>query len=309
MENTTCPPFDSSYFRYPLFTLVYSVVLMLGLPLNGISLWIFFRRLGLHSVPAIYMANLAVSDLLFIISLPLRIYYFATTRWPFGDALCMIPGTLFSVNIYSSSLFIGLISLDRFLAVVYPLRSRALRTPGFARLACGVVWLLILALGIPIALNHGTNKDACNVTRCFESYSETNWKFGFVILCLITGFGIILPLVIIALSTVLVIKTLHTRRVGSAVFKKHKIIWMFIMNLLMYTVCFVPFHVAFILYALHKLKYLQYNFFDAQTITMCLASMNSCLDPIIYYFTADAFWKKKHEDTALTSMKTVLQNQ
>ncbi|MGH0169944.1 UNVERIFIED_CONTAM: hypothetical protein FKN15_058151 [Acipenser sinensis] len=155
MENVTCPPFDSSYFRYPLFTSVYSVVLVLGLPLNGISVWIFFRRLGLNSVPAIYMANLALSDLLFIISLPLRIYYFATARWPFGDAMCMIPGTLFSVNIYSSSLFIGLISLDRFLAVVYPLRSRALRTPGFARLACGTVWLLILALGIPIALNHG----------------------------------------------------------------------------------------------------------------------------------------------------------
>ncbi|XP_066565355.1 lysophosphatidic acid receptor 6-like [Amia ocellicauda] len=294
-----------SEFRYPLFTATYSLVLVFGLPLNVMSLWVFFKRLGLHTVPVIYMANLAMSDLLFVLSLPLRIYYFATANWPFGDVLCMIPGTVFSVNIYSSSLFITLISVDRFLAVVYPLRSRAIRTPKFAGIACVTVWIFISGLSVPVALNHNAVWDSdTNVSRCFECFPEQNWKFGFIILCSITALGILIPFIIIMSSTVIVIKKLKTERICSTLFEKNKIIRMFLANLLMYALCFIPFHVAFILYGLHKLEYIDYNFFDAQTITMCLASTNSCLDPTIYYFSINAFSRRKTSEVELKTLRT-----
>ncbi|XP_036410656.1 lysophosphatidic acid receptor 5a [Megalops cyprinoides] len=294
MSNASC---DTSHFRYPLFTATYSLVLALGLPLNAASLWTFVRRLGLQSVPVIYMANLALSDLLFTLSLPLRIFYFATAWWPFGDVACMIPGTMFSVNLYSSSLFIAFISVDRLLAVVYPLRSRTLRTPLLAWLSCAGVWLAILGLAVPVALNHRTNVDkGCNVTRCFEHYSSREWRQGFYILCAVTALGILLPFTVITASTVSVIRKLRTGRVSPAV-DKRKMIWMFLTNLLIYAVCFIPFHVAFILYGLYKLEFLQSSYFDAQTVTMCLASTNSCLDPIIYYFSIKNLRRNSDVDT------------
>ncbi|KAG7457051.1 hypothetical protein MATL_G00242470 [Megalops atlanticus] len=301
MSNTSC---DTSHFRYPLFTATYSLVLALGLPLNAASLWTFVHRLGLQSVPVIYMANLALSDLLFTLSLPLRISYFATARWPFGDVACMIPGTMFSVNLYSSSLFIAFISVDRLLAVVYPLRSRTLRTPLLAWLSCAGVWLAISGLGVPVALNHRTNWDeGCNVTRCFEHYSDHEWQYGFYILCVVTALGILLPFAVITASTVSVVRKLRTGRVSPAV-DKRKMIWMFVTNLLIYAVCFIPFHVAFILYGLYKLKFLKSNYFDAQTVTMCLASTNSCLDPIIYYFSIKNL--RRNSDIETMSMGTAL---
>ncbi|CAB1326061.1 unnamed protein product, partial [Coregonus sp. 'balchen'] len=83
-------------------------------------------------MPVIYMANLALSDLLFTLSMPLRILSFVRGHRPYGHLACLVSGTLFSINLYSSSYFIMFISVDRFLAVIYPLRSHPLRTPGVA---------------------------------------------------------------------------------------------------------------------------------------------------------------------------------
>lgn len=284
-----------SHFRYPLFTSTYSVILLFGLPLNSISLWILVCRNGLRqSVPVIYMANLALSDLLFILSLPFRIIYFATGRWTLGNKLCMISGTLFAVNLYSSSLFITLISVDRMLAVVYPLRSRPLRTAPVAWGLCATVWVLIAALAVPTAINHPENVDkTCNnVTRCFENYTDSEWKRGFYILCFVTVFGILIPFSIILGCTIAVVRQLCGYSMptssSNAEMSKNKVVKLFLSNLLIYTVCFIPFHVAFILFALNKVNYLQGNtekYFRLQTVTMCMASTNSCLDPLIYYFS------------------------
>ncbi|XP_072524861.1 lysophosphatidic acid receptor 5a [Salminus brasiliensis] len=287
-----------THLRYPLFQITYSTVLALGLPLNAIALWMFVRHLSLSkSVPVIYMANLALSDLLFTLSLPLRILYFSTGRWTLGDLACMIPGTLFSVNLYSSSFFIMLVSVDRMLAVAYPLRSRPVRTPTVAWLSCLLVWLVIGTLAVPVALNHRANNDTeCSVMRCFEHYSEENWHFGFYILCVVTAVGILLPFCIILGCTVVVIRQLRGIAVASASSTSSevsvKMVWLLLSNLLIYAICFIPFHVAFILYGLYKLEVLSYNFLDIQTVTMCLASTNSCLDPLVYYFSTKGLQKK-----------------
>ncbi|XP_059356828.1 lysophosphatidic acid receptor 5a [Carassius carassius] len=288
---------STSDFRYPLFTYTYSIVLLFGLPLNFVSLLILVCRNGLRkSVPVIYMANLALSDLLFTLSLPFRIIYFATGEWKLGNTLCMIPGTLFAVNIYSSSLFITLISVDRMLAVVYPLRSRHLRTVPIAWVFCAIVWLIIAGLAVPTALNHPENKDEyCNVTRCFEKYTDEEWFKGFIILCCATFFGILIPFCIILGCTVAVVWQLKGNSMAtsscSSELSKGKIVKLFLSNLLIYAICFIPFHTAFIIFGLSKLHFLNGEntlkmYFNLQTVTMCMASTNSCLDPLIYYFSS-----------------------
>ncbi|XP_067219001.1 lysophosphatidic acid receptor 5a isoform X2 [Chanodichthys erythropterus] len=288
---------STSHFRYPLFTSTYSIVLALGFPLNFVSLGILLCRGGLKkSVPVIYMANLALSDLFFTLSLPFRIFYFATGRWTLGNFLCMIPGTLFAVNIYSSSLFITLISVDRMLAVVYPLRSRPFRTAPVAWMLCLAVWLIIGGLAVPTAINHRENVDEiCNVTRCFEKYTSDEWKTGFIILCCTTFFGILVPFGIILGCTVAVVRQLRGYSMATSSsttdLSKSKIVNLFLSNLLIYAICFIPFHIAFILLGVNKVgiwqqKKYQDFFFDLQTVTMCMASTNSCLDPLIYYFSS-----------------------
>ncbi|CAG6006941.1 unnamed protein product [Menidia menidia] len=100
----------------------------------------------LNSPSAIFMVNLAISDLLLIFSLPMRVYYYIRGTWFFGNMACIWVTMLFRNNIRSSSIFITFISMDRLLAVVYPLRSRHLRTSSKAWKGAALVWLIVLAL-------------------------------------------------------------------------------------------------------------------------------------------------------------------
>ncbi|XP_067308805.1 lysophosphatidic acid receptor 5a [Pseudorasbora parva] len=304
---------NMTHFRYPLFTYTYSIVLLFGFPLNAVSLWILLCRNGLKkSVPVIYMANLALSDLLFTLSLPFRIIYFATGRWTLGTTLCMIPGTLFAINIYSSSLFITLISVDRMLAVVYPIRSRTVRTAPVAWVLCMTVWLLIAGLAVPTALNHPENKDEkCNVMRCFEKYTSDEWFKGFIILCCTTFFCILVPFGIILGCTVAVVRQLRGYSMptcsSNTELSKSKIMNLFLSNLLIYAICFIPFHIAFILLGLSKVGILhgeksQDFYFNLQTVTMCMASTNSCLDPLIYYFSSKRIKGRSRCDSSSKSI-------
>uniref|UniRef100_A0A4W5QGT4 Lysophosphatidic acid receptor 5a n=1 Tax=Hucho hucho TaxID=62062 RepID=A0A4W5QGT4_9TELE len=288
MTNATC---NITHYRYPLFTATYSAVLALGLPLNTLSLWLLLCRLGARSVPLIYMANLALSDLLFTLSMPLRILYFARGTWPYGQLACIVSGTLFFVNLYSSSFFIMFISVDRFLAVVYPLRSRPLRRIGVAWTACAAVWVVIGAMAVPVALNHSAKQNQkCVGWRCFKGYTQDEWRFGFNIFCVAAVVGNVIPFAVIVGCTVVVVLKLRVQKASSSSssLDKSRMVWLLAINLLIYTVCFIPFHVAIVLYRLYKLHILQsqFAFFDFHIGTTCLASANSFLDPLIYYFSS-----------------------
>lgn len=127
---------EGSYAMYTASAIVYGSVVALGLPLNAVSLWVLLRRHGLKSSSAVFMSHLALSDLLLVLSLPTRVYFYATGTWPLGIQACTATTMLFRNNIRSSAIFITFIGLDRLLAVVYPLRSRNFRTTTNAWKAC-----------------------------------------------------------------------------------------------------------------------------------------------------------------------------
>ncbi|CAB1430057.1 unnamed protein product, partial [Pleuronectes platessa] len=121
MSSNTSPGNGTEFNKtYPAFALIFGSVAALGLPLNALSLWILLCRHRLTSPNIVFMVNLAVSDLLLVISLPMRVYFYASGTWPLGNFGCVCTKMLFFNNIRSSSILITFISVDRLLAVVYP---------------------------------------------------------------------------------------------------------------------------------------------------------------------------------------------
>ncbi|XP_044857518.1 uncharacterized protein LOC123361589 isoform X2 [Mauremys mutica] len=111
-------------FQYVLFPVVYSLVFVLGLAGNGSVLWYFLRTRTATAPANVFLANLAALDLLFVLTLPFRAGYHALRNdWPFGEATCKLTGSLFYANLYGSSLFLSCICLERYVAVVHPLRT------------------------------------------------------------------------------------------------------------------------------------------------------------------------------------------
>ncbi|XP_013870452.1 lysophosphatidic acid receptor 5b [Austrofundulus limnaeus] len=275
------------------YAVVFGCILALGLPLNAVSLWILLRHHGLRSPNSVLMINLAISDLLLVIFLPMRVYFYATGTWPLGRTTCLVVTLLFRDNIRSSSIFITFISVDRLLAVVYPLRSRHLRTASNAVKGAAVVWLYVLLLNIPEGVNMSKHLYTQNDTICFESVHSNNPRKPFILY-----FQTVVMIVMLAVNigcTFMVLRTLRSHLNESAkVNNKVKVMVIFAMNLVIFIICFLP--VTF--------GSMTSLFGSDITAFVCLATANCCLDPLLYYFSLDAFWRKKEDADMRREMRT-----
>ncbi|XP_034723137.1 lysophosphatidic acid receptor 4-like [Etheostoma cragini] len=273
-----------------VYALVYGCILALGLPLNAVSLWILLRRHNLKSPSVVFMVNLALSDLLLAISLPMRVHFYATGTWSLGNELCIWTTMLFHNNIRSSSIFITFISVDRLLAVLYPLRSRHLRTASNALKAVVLAWLFVGVLNIPERLEFSMFFKRKNNSTCFEfqhnvTINNNNRHYHKSASTYVSSMLELILLAVNVVGTTLVSWTLRRHLTDSAsVNNKVNVMLIFIMNMMMFIICFLPMAVVLLLYGL-----------PVSTPLLCLASFNCCLDPLLYYFSLDAFWKKKED--------------
>ncbi|KAM7115689.1 lysophosphatidic acid receptor 5 [Molossus nigricans] len=296
--NSFDPPCPDYRTTHRLHMVVYSLVLVAGLPLNALALWVFLRVLRVHSVVSVYMCNLAASDLLFTLSLPVRLFYYSLHYWPFPDLLCQTAGAIFQMNMYGSCIFLTLINVDRYAAVVHPLQLRHLRRPRVARLLCLGVWALILVFAVPTVLVHKpstcSNRGA-PVRLCFERFSDQLWKGRLLPLVLLAeALGFLLPLVAVVYSSGRVFWTL-ARPDATQSRRRRKTVRLLLVNLVIFLLCFVPYNATLAVYGL-----LRGNLVMASQaardqvrgvlmVMVLLAGANCVLDPLVYYFSAEGF--------------------
>lgn len=78
-------------FKRILLPAVYTLVFLLGLPLNAAVILKIWKSGPNLSKNNIYMLNLAIADFLYVMSLPLLIYnYGSHDYWPFGEFACKL---------------------------------------------------------------------------------------------------------------------------------------------------------------------------------------------------------------------------
>uniref|UniRef100_A0A8B9QCD7 Lysophosphatidic acid receptor 6 n=1 Tax=Apteryx owenii TaxID=8824 RepID=A0A8B9QCD7_APTOW len=315
MVSSNCSTEDS--FKYTLYGCIFSMVFVLGLIANCVAIYIFTFTLKVRNETTTYMLNLAISDLLFVFTLPFRIYYFAVRNWPFGDILCKISVTLFYTNMYGSILFLTCISVDRFLAIVHPFQSKTLRTKRNAKIVCAAVWVTVLAGSTPASFFQSTNRRNNTEQRtCFENFSDATWKTylsRIVIFIEIVGFFI--PLILNVTCSTMVLRTLNKPLTLSRnKLSKKKVLKMIFVHLLIFCFCFVPYNITLILYSLMRTQTLiNCSVVTAvrtmYPITLCIAVSNCCFDPIVYYFTSDTIQNSIKKNRSTRTQYVSHQNQ
>ncbi|XP_077393527.1 N-arachidonyl glycine receptor [Festucalex cinctus] len=105
----------------------YSFVFIIGVIVNMTALWVFALTTKRRTSITVYMINMALVDLTFILMLPFRTIYLQWEFWPFGDIFCRISATL---NVFYPCIALwlfALISADRYMAIVQPKHSKELR--------------------------------------------------------------------------------------------------------------------------------------------------------------------------------------
>ncbi|XP_043920379.1 proteinase-activated receptor 1-like [Protopterus annectens] len=266
---------------------VYTLVLVVGLPLNFFMILALVFRIKLNKPSQVYIFNLAISDLLFTFSLPLKIvYYFSGSHWPFGSVMCQIVSAAYYCNMYCSILLITGIAVDKFLAVVYPLNSLSWRRCSYAYAICCTIWIIAIAGTIPLLPKEQTFEIAeHNITTCHDvSSSELQqfYQYYFQVLCSAFFF---VPLIVNLVSYICVIRILSRKNNVNRT-KKTKAIFLSATVFIVFIVCFLPTN---ILLCVH---YLQNNSMHGDSVyfyyllSVCISSLNCCFDPLIYYFAS-----------------------
>ncbi|XP_052005530.1 P2Y purinoceptor 4-like [Xyrauchen texanus] len=288
-------------FKYILLPVSYSLVCFLGLILNSVALWMFITKMRPWNTSTVYMFHLALSDTLYVLSLPMLIYYYANrSHWPFGVLLCKVVRFLFYANLYCSILFLTCISVHRYLGICHPFRTLTLVKPHHSHLVCVFVWISVIACLVP-KLIFVTTSQRDNDTLCHDTSSPKDFNdyvtYDSVVMVLL----FILPFLVIMICYCLMARALCQPRMGlsqgqQSTSSRKKSIKLIIVVLVVFAICFVPFHFT-------RSLYYNYRILDANCqslnivnfaykITRPLASMNSCLDPILYFLAGDHYRSK-----------------
>lgn len=282
----------SEDFNNILLPVTYSVVLVVGLLLNLTTMYAILFRIKHWSPNTIYMINLTVCDTLYILTLPFLIYYHAYKKnWPFTEAFCKLIRFLFYANLYGSILFLTCISVHRFLVVCYPVQSMVWVNSRRARYVSVLVWVVVLIFLAPVLYFSKIKKDICSDTT-----TEDLFVYFLPYSSVISVIFFLIPFVlVIVCNSLMVHKLVQPNTVGGVTSKrsKQKSVKMIVIVLLVFIVCFVPFHLTRSLnYFFRHLK-VNCNLLEgsriAYKISRPLASINSCIDPILYFMAGQGF--------------------
>lgn len=288
--------------------MVYTLVFVVGLPSNAMALWVFIFRSKKKHAAVIYMANLAVADLLSVLWFPLKIaYHVHGNHWVYGEALCKVLVGFFYGNMYCSILFMTCLSVQRYWVIVNPMVH-----PGrAARLALGVslgIWLLILLVTIPLYVVRQTvHIPALNITTCHDVLPKDVLVGDMFSYFLSLAIGVFLfPAFLTASAYVLMIRTLRSSAMDENSGKKRRrAVRLVITVLAMYLVCFTPSNLLLVVHYFLIRTRGQSHVYALYLGALCLSTLNSCIDPFVYYFVSQDF--RDHAKNALLcrSVRTV----
>ncbi|NXN76301.1 LPAR6 protein, partial [Himantopus himantopus] len=279
-------------FQYSLFTVIYSIVFVLGLIENVLALYLLSCKAKHMSQSYVYMINLALVDTLFVCVLPFKIHYHLNwNNWIFGDMACRITGTLYYINIYLSIAFFTCICVDRYIAVLHPFTYIQIKVIHYV-MVVAVLWVVALSVTVPLILGGPLhNSGARNTTACFENFATSSWTYRMApynILALV--FGFVIPFSIILISYPLIAK--RVSQIKRSIRKRKALSTIYII-LLICTLCFLPYHLTHLLHFLMRIQVIQNKSFTnliykMRRVTLALVSFNCCLNPLLYYFTSSS---------------------
>ncbi|NXL78790.1 SSR4 protein, partial [Leptocoma aspasia] len=272
---------------------IYGLVCLLGLLGNALVIFVILRYAKMKTATNIYLLNLAIADELFMLSVPFVATAAALQHWPFGRALCRTVMGVDGLNMFSSVFCLTVLSLDRYIAVVHPLRAASYRRPRIAKLVNGGVWLLALLVASPIPVFAGTvvTHDG-RAVACDLLWPSPAWASAFVVYS--SALGFVLPVVAMALCYLLLAGKMRMVAQGVGWQQRRrsegKLTRLVVTVVAMFVVCWLPFYVV------QLLELLLPGRLDASAhnASLLLSYSNSCANPILYGLLSENFRNSFH---------------
>ncbi|XP_056138912.1 P2Y purinoceptor 14 [Lampris incognitus] len=295
----------SSVFTHQALPALYLLICVVGMFLNGLAAWIFFR-VPSDSGLVVYLKNMVVADLLMLATFPLRAASeMGVGGWRLRVAVCRYTAVLFYSSMYVGIVFMGLISLERYVKIVRHCSSssfsssslRFLQSVGAARVFSLLMWSLMLLCVLPNAVLTSRLADERSSRHCMQLKTPLGIHWHRIS----TLFSVALfwaTLLVLAFCYASIARRIYqscsrVRQDGSDVCRKSN---RSIFSILaVFFVCFVPYHTCRVPYTLSQMPGAGYSdasrflLFQLKEATLFLSALNVCLDPVIYFLMCRTF--------------------
>lgn len=278
-------------------------VLILGLPLNLLSLWVFLHRLRRWTRGTVFLFNLTLADTSWLLALPYLInYHLDRLYWKLGLPLCTCVRMFYHNYFYLSIFFVTCISLDRYLAIVHPLRSMVLLGRRQTGLLCVLVWAAALLLSVPVATMSviqtcpGSNRTVCTL---YILLSESAESLPYSLFCSVAGF--LLPLLSVCYCGLRSVRELRRRPRcrPDPRNKRRRLRRALSAALVLFALFYLPYHLsrnaAIVMRALYPDRPASWRRADvAFALEMSFCSLITCVNPLFSCFIGGQFRRELH---------------
>ncbi|XP_072316633.1 C-C chemokine receptor type 8 [Eucyclogobius newberryi] len=242
----------------------------------------------LKTMTDVCLLNLASSDLLLAASLPL----WATSSQTLVS--CKVITGLYQLGLYSGTLFVTFMSVDRYLAIVHAVRALRVRSLHYGIIISIIIWIISIAMAMPAVIFANVETDDNDASpKCGQRYPESSvdfWKefrnFSENILTLF----VCLPIMLFCYVKILIV--LSKARNSN----KDKAVKLILIIVCMFVVCWVPYNLTVFLQTLQLHGFLytclaHQNINTALFVSQIIALSHCCVNPIIYAFVGQKFRK------------------
>lgn len=293
----------TSYYDYPepveklsvlnpaVMATIYYVVFVFGLLGNVTVLWLLVQIMRLKTMTDVCLLNLALSDLITVLSLPAWALY-NQGHYLSSSSNCLhiqlMAGT-YNLGFYSGILFVTLLSVDRYLAIVHAVASLGTRNLRFAVAVSLFIWVVSISASLPSFIYCTLNNTETQEYR-WDSGSIGAWKIFRNFSQNVVGLFISLPITIYCyVRILLVLKRTKNSKRGRAMKLIFAIVGVFV-------IFWVPYNVAVFLQTLQLWEIGNTHAADihittALEVTETIALVHCCVNPVIYALVGEKFRK------------------
>ncbi|NXO81765.1 CXCR5 protein, partial [Sitta europaea] len=278
-------------FRKVFMPLIYLLMFVLGTVGNALVLVILERFKQSRTTTENFLFHLTLANLALLLTFPFSVVE-SLAGWVFGKFLCKILSAVHKINFYCSSMLLGCIAVDRYLAIVYAIHTYRKRRARSIHLTCMAVWLCSLLLTLPDLIFMEVWTDDSNRSICYfpevgidgnNAWLATRFLYHTV--------GFFVPLLVMCYCYMAIIRALcQSQRL-----QRQKAVRVAILVTGIFLLCWSPYHIVIFLNTLTKLEAFTKNCLledqldTAIMVTEAIGFTHSCLNPILYAFIGVKF--------------------
>ncbi|OCT67666.1 growth hormone secretagogue receptor type 1 [Xenopus laevis] len=268
---------------------------LLGITGNLITIIMFKRYRDMRSTVNMYLSSMAISDILIFLGLPSDLYRIWKYKpYIFGDFVCKFLVYLSESCTYCTILHITTVSIERYIAICFPLKAKIIITKRRVKIVIILLWIFALLTAGPILFLFGVENppgfQAEETKEC--KYTEQSAQNGLLhVMAWVSTIYFFLPMFFLTFLYGLICRKLWRTRHGARGppaanrGKYHKAtIKMLAVVVVSFMLCWLPFHTGRILFALAGVG--EHVFFEVtqyfNLLSMVLFYLSASINPMLY---------------------------